>query len=289
MLQNQHIKKITMDLFTGIDWPNFADPQIWISLLTLTFLEIVLGVDNIIFISIISDKLPKEKQRFARNLGLAFAMIFRIILLLMINWIIGLKDPVLTIPFMDEPDGSGALSLSWKDIILLAGGIFLIGKSTFEIHSKMQVEEPHAPKASSAASGLMTMVIIQIILIDMVFSLDSILTAVGLVDNVLLMIIAVIISIGIMMAFAGPISRIINKHPSLQMLALAFLVVIGVMLVAEGIHQHVSKNIIYSCLAFSLAVEMLNIRLRSKKEKFYRLNPDLKNNLELERDEDSTV
>lgn len=278
-----------MDLFTGIDWPNFADPQIWISLLTLTFLEIVLGVDNIIFISIISDKLPKEKQRFARNLGLAFAMIFRIILLLMINWIIGLKDPVLTIPFMDEPDGSGALSLSWKDIILLAGGIFLIGKSTFEIHSKMQVEEPHAPKASSAASGLMTMVIIQIILIDMVFSLDSILTAVGLVDNVLLMIIAVIISIGIMMAFAGPISRIINKHPSLQMLALAFLVVIGVMLVAEGIHQHVSKNIIYSCLAFSLAVEMLNIRLRSKKEKFYRLNPDLKNNLELERDEDSTV
>lgn len=133
------------------------------------------------------------------------------------------------------------------------------------------------------------MVIIQIILIDMVFSLDSILTAVGLVDNVMLMIIAVIISIGIMMAFAGPISRIINKHPSLQMLALSFLVVIGVMLVAEGIHQHVSKNIIYSCLAFSLAVEMLNIRLRSKKEKFYRLNPDLKNNLEIERDEDSTV
>ncbi|AZI20790.1 TerC family protein [Chryseobacterium taklimakanense] len=278
-----------MDLFTGIDWPNFADPQIWISLLTLTFLEIVLGVDNIIFISIISDKLPKEKQRFARNLGLAFAMIFRIILLLMINWIIGLKDPVLTIPFMDEPDGSGALSLSWKDIILLAGGIFLIGKSTFEIHSKMQVEEHHAPKASSAASGLMTMVIIQIILIDMVFSLDSILTAVGLVDNVLLMIIAVIISIGIMMAFAGPISRIINKHPSLQMLALAFLVVIGVMLVAEGIHQHVSKNIIYSCLAFSLAVEMLNIRLRSKKEKMYRLNPDLNNKLEIERDTDHIV
>lgn len=278
-----------MDFFTSLEYPNFADPQIWVSLLTLTFLEIVLGVDNIIFISIISDKLPKEKQRFARNLGLAFAMVFRIILLLMINWIIGLKDPVLTIPFMDEPDGSGALSLSWKDIILLAGGIFLIGKSTFEIHSKMQVEEHHAPKASSAASGLMTMVIIQIILIDMVFSLDSILTAVGLVDNVLLMIIAVIISIGIMMAFAGPISRIINKHPSLQMLALAFLVVIGVMLVAEGIHQHVSKNIIYSCLAFSLAVEMLNIRLRSKKEKMYRLNPDLNNKLEIERDTDHIV
>lgn len=278
-----------MDLFAALELPNFAEPQIWISLLTLTFLEIVLGVDNIIFISIISDKLPKERQRFARNLGLAFAMIFRVILLLMINWIIGLKDPVLTLDWFSEPDGSGPLSLSWKDIILLVGGIFLIGKSTFEIHSKMQIDNHHAPKPASAASGLMTMVILQIILIDMVFSLDSILTAVGLVDNVVLMIIAVVISIGIMMAFAGPISRIINKHPSLQMLALAFLVVIGVMLVAEGIHQHVSKNIIYSCLAFSLAVEMLNIRLKSKKEKYYKLNPDLKNNLELDQDNDHTV
>ncbi|WP_297984442.1 TerC family protein [uncultured Chryseobacterium sp.] len=279
-----------MDIFSALEFPNFAEPQIWISLLTLTFLEIVLGVDNIIFISIISDKLPKERQKFARNLGLAFAMIFRIILLLMINWIIGLKDPVFTIPFMEDPITNAPLALSWKDIILLIGGIFLIAKSTFEIHSKMQVDEPHhAPKSSSAASGLMTMVIIQIILIDMVFSLDSILTAVGLVDNVVLMIIAVVISIGIMMAFAGPISRIINKHPSLQMLALSFLVVIGVMLVAEGIHQHVSKNIIYSCLAFSLAVEMLNIRLRSKKAKFYRLNPDLKNNLEINQDEDHLV
>lgn len=278
-----------MDLFSALEFPNFAEPQIWISLLTLTFLEIVLGVDNIIFISIISDKLPKEKQRFARNLGLAFAMIFRVILLLMINWIIGLKDPVLTLSFMTDASTGGPLMLSWKDIILLVGGIFLIAKSTFEIHSKMQVDGHHAPKSTSAASGLMTMVIVQIILIDMVFSLDSILTAVGLVDNVVLMIIAVVISIGIMMAFAGPISRIINKHPTLQMLALSFLVVIGVMLVAEGIHQHVSKNIIYSCLAFSLAVEMLNIRLRSKKEKYYRLNPDLKNNLEIDQDEDNLV
>lgn len=269
-----------MELFAGLDWPNFADPQIWISLLTLTFLEIVLGVDNIIFISIISDKLPKERQRFARNLGLAFAMLFRVILLLMINWIIGLKDPVLTLGFLSDAATGGALQLSWKDIILLAGGIFLIAKSTFEIHSKMRVDEDHSsPK--STGSNLMTLVIIQIILVDMVFSLDSILTAVGLVNNVLLMIIAVVISIGIMMAFAGPISRIINRHPSLQMLALAFLVVIGVMLVAEGIHQHVSKNIIYSCLAFSLAVEMLNIRLRSKKEKALKLNPDLNDNLEI--------
>lgn len=273
-----------MDLFSALEFPNFAEPQIWVSLLTLTFLEIVLGVDNIIFISIISDKLPKERQRFARNLGLAFAMIFRVILLLMINWIIGLKDPVLTLDFLQEPNSDAPLQLSWKDIILLAGGIFLIAKSTFEIHSKMQIDDLHKPKSSSAASGLMMMVIVQIILIDMVFSLDSILTAVGLVDNVMLMIIAVVISIGIMIAFAGPISRIINKHPSLQMLALAFLVVIGVMLVAEGIHQHVSKNIIYSCLAFSLAVEMLNIRLKNRKEKYFKLNPDLKNNLEIDKD-----
>ena len=274
-----------MDFLSVIDLPNFADPQIWISLLTLTFLEIVLGVDNIIFISIISDKLPKEKQRFARNLGLAFAMIFRVVLLLMINWIIGLKEPVLTLEWFNEPGSELPLSLSWKDIILLAGGIFLIAKSTFEIHAKMSGHDD-TPKPKSGASSLMTMVIVQIILIDMVFSLDSILTAIGLVDNVLLMIIAVVISIGIMMAFAGPISAIINKYPSLQMLALSFLVVIGVMLVAEGIHQHVSKNIIYSCLSFSLAVEMLNIRFRNKQnQKYLKLNPDLNKDLSIKDEE----
>ena len=274
-----------MDFLSVIDLPNFADPQIWISLLTLTFLEIVLGVDNIIFISIISDKLPKEKQRFARNLGLAFAMIFRVVLLLMINWIIGLKEPVLTLEWFNEPGSELPLALSWKDIILLAGGIFLIAKSTFEIHGKMSGHDD-TPKPKSGASSLMTMVIVQIILIDMVFSLDSILTAIGLVDNVLLMIIAVVISIGIMMAFAAPISAIINKYPSLQMLALSFLVVIGVMLVAEGIHQHVSKNIIYSCLAFSLAVEMLNIRFRNKQnQKYLKLNPDLNKDLSIKDEE----
>ncbi|MBF6611395.1 MAG: TerC family protein [Chryseobacterium sp.] len=278
-----------MDFFTALDWPNFANPQIWVSLLTLTFLEIVLGVDNIIFISIISDKLPKEKQRFARNLGLAFAMIFRIILLLMISWIIGLKEPVLTLDWLEEPGSDLPLQLSWKDIILLAGGIFLIGKSTLEIHHKMQVDQVEKTKKPSAASSLMFMVIFQIILIDMVFSLDSILTAIGLVDNVMLMIIAVVVSIAIMMVFAGPISRVINKHPSLQILALAFLVVIGVMLVAEGIHQHVSKNIIYSCLAFSLAVEFLNIRIRSKASRVRKLNPDLKNSLEIDDHQDQDL
>ena len=270
-----------MIFLSVLEFPDFAQPQIWISLLTLTFLEIILGVDNIIFICIISDKLPKERQKFARNLGLAFAMIFRIILLLMINWIIGLKEPILTLPFIDEPGTELPLALSWKDLILLFGGIFLIGKSTFEIHGKMQVfDDTHRPK--KAASSLMTIVIVQIILVDMVFSLDSILTAIGLVDNVVLMIIAVVISIGIMMAFAGPISAIINKYPSLQMLALSFLVVIGVMLVAEGIHQHVSKNIIYSCLAFSLMVEVLNIKLRNNQnKKALKLNPDLNPDLSL--------
>ncbi len=273
-----------MSLLSILEFPDFANPQIWISLLTLTFLEIVLGVDNIIFISIISDKLPKERQKFARNLGLAFAMVFRVALLLMIGWIIGLKEPVLTLGFLEEPGTEVPLALSWKDIILLAGGIFLIAKSTLEIHGKMRGE--HGEPVKKSGSNLMTLVIVQIILVDMVFSLDSILTAIGLVENVMLMIIAVIISIGMMMAFAGPISTLINKYPSLQMLALFFLVVIGVMLVAEGIHQHVSKNIIYSCLAFSLAVEMLNIRFRNKQQQRYlKLNPDLNKDLSIKEQE----
>lgn len=251
-----------MDLLS-LTMPNFGDPQIWISLLTLAFLEVVLGVDNIIFISILSDKLPKDQQKKARNIGLFFAMIFRIGLLLAISWLIGLSEPVLNLGWFEDPKTGGELALSWKDIILLCGGLFLIVKSTMEIHHKMQVDDPEE-KPNNAVKGAITAVIIQIILVDMVFSLDSILTAVGLVDNVAIMIIAVIISMVIMMMFAGKVSEIINNHPSLQMLALSFLVVIGVLLVAEGIHQHISKNIIYSCLAFSLAVEFLNIRLRKK-------------------------
>ena len=241
--------------------PNLTDPQVWISLLTLTFLEIVLGVDNIIFISILSDKLPKDQQNKARNIGLGFAMIFRVGLLLTINWLIGLNESVFSLELF-----SSSLALSWKDIILLCGGLFLIIKSTIEIHHKMQVHND-AVQTKSQAVNAITMVVIQIILVDMVFSLDSILTAVGLVDNVVIMITAVIISMSIMMLFSGIVSRIINTHTRLQMLALSFLVVIGVLLVAEGIHQHISKNIIYSCLAFSLTVELLNINFRKKQEK----------------------
>lgn len=260
-------------LLASMEMPNFANAGIWISLLTLIFLEIVLGVDNIIFISIISGRLPEHQQRRARNIGLLFAMLFRVVLLLGINWIIGLTKPVATLGFLSFANDGLPLTLSWKDIILLAGGLFLIVKSTLEIHHKM-MEVDHKKESVSVSkqvSKAIAGVIFQIILIDLVFSLDSILTAVGLVDNVIIMIIAVVVAIGVMMLFAGTISRVVNRYPSLQMLALSFLVVIGVLLVAEGIHQHISKNIIYSCLAFSLTVEYLNIRLRNKQERARKL------------------
>ena len=244
--------------------PDFSSPAIWISLLTLTFLEIVLGIDNIIFISIVAGKLPKQRQRAARNIGLLLAMLFRVGLLLCINWIISLKDPVVTIPVVDGLS-DGPLALSIKDLILIAGGIFLIVKSTLEIHHKLRHDSSSEEKKGGKAIGFGA-VIFQIVLVDAVFSFDSILTAVGLVDSVVVMIIAVVISIGIMMLFAGPVTHIINQHPTLQMLALSFLVVIGVVLIAGGMHQEVSKSIIYSCLGFSLMVELLNIRLRRRTE-----------------------
>lgn len=245
-----------------IMFPDFTNPAIWISLLTLTFLEIVLGIDNIIFISIVSGKLPVNQQRAARNIGLLLAMFFRVALLLSIAWIISFKDPIIEIPplkgFSKDP-----LGLSIKDLILMAGGLFLIVKSTLEIHQKLRSSGDAEIKKTGKAIGFGA-IIFQIVLVDAVFSFDSILTAVGLVDNVAVMIIAVVISIIIMMLFAGPVTKIINRHPTLQMLALSFLVVIGVVLVAGGLHQEVSKSIIYSCLGFSLIVELLNIRLRKK-------------------------
>ncbi len=246
-----------------MSFPDFADPSVWISLLTLTFLEIVLGVDNIIFISIISNKLEQSQQRRARNIGLLLAMVFRVGLLLTITWIMRLQDPLFTMPFIKS--GGEPIDISWKDLILMAGGIFLIFKSTLEIHSKLEKPEVESettkPKYASMRS-----VILQIVLIDAVFSFDSILTAIGLVDEVSIMIIAVIISIIIMMAFAGAISNFINKHPTLQMLALSFLIAIGIMLVAEGFHQKIDKSYIYTMIAFSLLVELLNMRLRKNRE-----------------------
>lgn len=247
--------------------PDFADPAVWISLITLCFLEIVLGIDNIIFISIVAGKLPENQQRKARNIGLSLAMIFRVALLLCINWIIGLKDPVINFKWINGT----VIPLSWKDIILLAGGLFLIIKSTLEIHHKLQEGGEQGHKTTRKATSLAS-VLFQIVLVDAVFSFDSILTAVGLVDNVLVMIIAVVVSILIMMLFAGPVTKLINKQPTLQMLALTFLIVIGVVLIASGFHQEISKSIIYSCLGFSLIVEMLNIRLRGRRAKNIELN-----------------
>jgi predicted tellurium resistance membrane protein TerC len=235
----------------------------WISLVTLCFLEIVLGIDNIIFISIVTGKLPEKEQPRARTIGMLLAMVFRVCLLLGINYIIALKDPIITIPSIFNKT-KGNIPLSIKDLILIAGGIFLLVKSTMEIHHKLQADDHHEKGKNKKAISSFGAILLQIVLVDAVFSFDSILTAVGLVDDVMIMIIAVIISIGIMMLFAGAVARIINKQPSLQMLALSFLVIIGVVLIAGGFHEEVNKSIIYSCLGFSLFVEFLNIRLRKK-------------------------
>jgi predicted tellurium resistance membrane protein TerC len=242
-------------------FPDFSEPSVWLSLLTLTFLEIVLGVDNIIFISIVAGKLPPHQQARARNMGLLLALLFRLGLLFTITWMIKLVEPVFEIPFIKEK--GQPIGISWKDLILLIGGIFLIAKSTLEIHNKLE-KAATAPKNRVFSS--FSLVIAQIILVDMIFSFDSILTAVGLVDNIWIMVIAILASMGVMLAFAGVITRFINRNPTLQMLALAFLIVIGIMLVAQGFHQEVSKSYIYSSLAFALLVEVLNIRLRKNKE-----------------------
>lgn len=244
-------------------FPDFSDPAVWLSLLTLTFLEIVLGVDNIIFISIISDKLSEDKQKRARTIGLLLAMIFRVLLLLTITWIMRLKEPLFEMPFVKE--AGNPIFISWKDLILMAGGLFLVVKSTLEIHHKLEKPKPEAAGGKPVYASL-TSVIIQIVLIDAVFSFDSILTAIGLVEEVSIMIIAVVISIVLMMLFASPISRFINRNPTLQMLALAFLIAIGIMLVAEGFHQKISKSYIYTMIAFSLVVEMLNMRVRKRSD-----------------------
>lgn len=233
----------------------FLQSETWVALLTLTFLEIVLGVDNIIFISIVSNKLPEAQQPKARNLGLLLAMFFRIGLLLGISFIIQFTEPLFSV------FGHG---FSGRDLILAGGGMFLLFKSTIEIHHKMEGETEEV-KTKTGAS--FSSVLLQIILLDMIFSFDSILTAVGLVDHVSIMIIAVIISLLIMMAFAGKISEFINKHPTLQILALSFLILIGVMLFVEGFHVEVPKGYIYFAVFFSLGVELVNMRMRKKTTK----------------------
>ncbi|UII30258.1 TerC family protein [Fulvivirga ulvae] len=232
----------------------FLLPETWVALLTLTFLEIVLGIDNIIFISIVSNKLPQNQQAKARNLGLSLALIFRIGLLLGITWIITFTQPLFALFGHD---------FSGRDLILLAGGIFLIFKSTLEIHQKTEGEE-HAD--TSRGGTTLLSVIFQIILLDIIFSFDSILTAIGLTDQIILMIIAVVISIGVMMLFSKKISDFIGKHPTLEILALSFLILIGFMLAIEALHYHVPKGYIYFAVFFSLMVEFLNMRIRKSKD-----------------------
>ena len=233
--------------------PEFLlSPEIWIAFFTLTALELVLGIDNIIFISILVDKLPKEQQELARKIGLFLAMFMRIALLLVLSWIVGLTEPVLTL------FGYG---ISGRDMILIAGGLFLIWKSTGEVHQLLEGEEgSESTKVASSFAG----VIAQIMVIDLVFSLDSIITAVGMVSQVGVMIAAVVASVGLMMLFARSIGEFVSNHPTIKMLALSFLVVVGVVLIADGFGHHVPKGYIYFAMAFSVGVEMLNIRLRKK-------------------------
>jgi predicted tellurium resistance membrane protein TerC len=230
-----------------------ADPRAWLALATLIGLELVLGIDNIVFISILVDKLPKAEQSRARRIGLFMAMFMRIALLLALSWLVGLTAPLFVV-FAQE--------LSGRDLILIGGGCFLLWTATVEIHQA--VAGKVGEKAREAASISFAAAIGQIMAIDIVFSLDSIITAVGMVDQVEIMIAAVVASVGLMMLFAAPIGRFVSEHPTIKMLALAFLVVVGVVLVAEGFEQHVPKGYIYFAMAFSLAVETLNIRMRRR-------------------------
>lgn len=234
-----------------MEW--LADPQIWIAFLTLSLLELVLGIDNIVFISILAGKLPPEQQSKARYIGLALALVMRVILLFSLTWVIGLTAPLFTI-FGQE--------ISGRDLVLLIGGLFLLAKSTHEIHGSLEGEEGHkSTKIYPSFVG----VLIQITLLDMVFSLDSVITAVGMVDNLWIMIAAVVVSIFFMMAFAGSIGAFVQKHPTIKMLALSFLILISVTLIAEGLDQHIPKGYIYFAMAFSVLVEILNLRLRKVK------------------------
>ena len=244
-----------------MEW--LSDPNAWIGLLTLTVLEIVLGIDNIIFISILAGKLPREQQPKARRLGLFGAFLTRLLLLFSIAWIVRLTQPLFEVL---------GHAISGRSLILLVGGLFLIGKATFEIHGKLEGEDTHGGATKVAAS--MAAVVAQIMVIDIVFSLDSVITAVGMVDSVWIMVIANVIALGIMLVAATPISAFVDRHPTVKMLALAFLVLIGTNLVAEGLGQHISKGYTYFAMAFSVAVEMLNLRLRAKG-----VPVDLKDNL----------
>lgn len=256
------------------DW--LSDPQAWIGLLTLTILEIVLGIDNIVFISILSGKLPAEQQTKARQMGLGLALITRIMLLLSLGWVMGLTEPLFRLgplPAVTEAaaghggHGSSHPADPWgfsgRDLILIAGGLFLLWKSVHEIHEKLEGEEGHV---SAKTAPTFNAVIVQILLLDIVFSLDSVITAIGMVKQIGVMITAVLIAVGIMLAFVNPISNFVERHPTVKMLALAFLVLIGANILGEGFEQHIPKGYTYFAMAFAVLVEMLNLRAKKATE-----------------------
>ncbi len=251
------------------DFTWFADPNAWAALATLTLLEIVLGIDNIVFLSILVDRLPAEKRRSGRIFGLGLAMVTRLMLLATISWIMGLKAVVFSIPVApafwkmvpEAAEHGGMLGITGKGIILLIGGFFLIWKATKEIHHKLddEAQSQVSIKATSFAA-----VLVQIAMIDIIFSLDSVITAAGMADHLSVMALAVVVSVGIMMLAAAPISEFVSRNPSVKMLALAFLILIGTALIAEGLHFEIPKGYIYFAMAFSLGVELLNLRTRAK-------------------------
>lgn len=233
-----------------------TSPEAWAALLTLTALEIVLGIDNVIFLSVIVSRIPPAQAERARKIGLALALVFRIALLSILVWLIGLTQPVITV---------GKFALSWRDIILIVGGFFLIAKATHEIHAEVEArDEEESAKATPSA---FFWVIVQIIVIDLVFSIDSIITAIGMVDDLKIMIAAVIIAVGVMYVSSGPVAAFVKEHPTTKMLALAFLVLIGVALVADGFHFHIPRAFIYVAICFSAAVEFFNILARRNRRK----------------------
>jgi len=233
-----------------MEW--ITQPDTWIALVTLVALELVLGVDNVIFISILAGKLPVDQQQRARTTGIGLAVITRILLLLSISWVIGLTEPLFSIFKLD---------ISGRDLILLAGGLFLLGKATLEIHHKLEGVEG---QRSAKVAASFTSVIIQIMLLDVVFSLDSVITAVGMVDEVIIMIIAVVIAAGVMIWSSKPLGEFVERHPTIKILALSFLLLIGFTLIVEGLHQHIPKGYIYFAMGFSVFVEMLNLRVRTQ-------------------------
>jgi predicted tellurium resistance membrane protein TerC len=233
-----------------LDW--LSDPQVWLAFVSLTGLEIVLGIDNVVFISILAEKLPPEQREKARVVGLSLAMFIRIALLFSISWIISLTQPLFEV---------GGMEFSGRDLVLLGGGLFLLAKATHEIHNSLEGEEGHASRKVAASFAA---VLVQILLLDIVFSLDSVITAVGMTDLFFVMVAAVVVAVGVMLFASGPIAAFVRRHPTVKMLALSFLILIGVMLVADAFGQHIPKGYVYFAMAFALGVEMLNLRLRKK-------------------------